>query len=209
MFLVGCACQGLLFIIESKVIESIMYRNEVKKYKGSDSPRDPSALEDSDVAAEKERIRTTDLTTMFETDNMVLRDLTKYYKKFLAVDHLCFGVQHGECFGLLGVNGAGKTTTFKMLTGDIPMTLGNAFIDKKSVKTQIKQVQRVVGYCPQFDALIPELTGRETIRLFSRLRGIKEERIDNLVDVLAANLLFSEHIEKPCGTYRYYFSFLN
>jgi len=90
-----------------------------------------------------------------------------------------------------------------MLTGDIPISVGDAFIDSKSVKTDIKKVQRVLGYCPQFDALIPELTGRETIRLFARLRGVDEEKIDRLVDVLGANLLFSEHIEKPCGTYRY------
>ncbi|CAL8072882.1 unnamed protein product [Orchesella dallaii] len=203
LFLVGVLCFSLLFIIESKLIEKILYRNEAKKYKGGkkEDERDPMALEDSDVVAEKSRIRETNLSQLYTTDNMVLRDLTKYYGKFLAVDNLCLGVQHGECFGLLGVNGAGKTTTFKMLTGDIPITAGDAFIDTKSVKTDIKKVQRVLGYCPQFDALIPELTGRETIRLFARLRGVDEEKIDRLVDVLGANLLFSEHIEKPCGTY--------
>ena len=47
----------------------------------------------------------------------------------VAVDHLCVGVAKGQCFGLLGVNGAGKTTTFKMLTGDINVTKGNAHIN--------------------------------------------------------------------------------
>lgn len=46
-----------------------------------------------------------------------------------AVDRLCVGVPKGQCFGLLGVNGAGKTTTFKMLTGDIFVTKGNAFLN--------------------------------------------------------------------------------
>ena len=50
-------------------------------------------------------------------------------KKTLAVDKLTFGVQRGECFGLLGVNGAGKTSTFKMLTGDSPITSGDAFVN--------------------------------------------------------------------------------
>lgn len=49
--------------------------------------------------------------------------------KHLAVDRLCLGVAKGECFGLLGVNGAGKTTTFKMLTGDIMPTAGNAYLN--------------------------------------------------------------------------------
>jgi len=130
-----------------------------------------------------------------------LRDLTKLYDKFLAVDNICLGVQKGECYGLLGVNGAGKTTTFKMLTGDLPITSGDAFIYSNSVKSDIKKVQRNVGYCPQFDAIIEELTGRETIRLFARLRGVREGSIDKLVDSLGANLLFSEHLEKRCGSY--------
>lgn len=50
-------------------------------------------------------------------------------KMHLAVNNITVGVKKGECFGLLGVNGAGKTTTFKMLTGDLNATSGNAFID--------------------------------------------------------------------------------
>jgi len=135
--------------------------------------------------------------------DLIFRDLTKYYGKFLAVDKICLGVQAGECFGLLGVNGAGKTTTFKMLTGDQAISGGDAYIYADSVKAEIKKVQKNLGYCPQFDALIDELTGRETIRLFARLRGVREEEIDVLVDKLAANLLFSEHIDKRSGAYRY------
>ena len=48
---------------------------------------------------------------------------------YTAVDRLCVGVSAGQCFGLLGVNGAGKTTTFKMLTGNIPVSGGNAYLD--------------------------------------------------------------------------------
>ena len=49
--------------------------------------------------------------------------------KMTAVDHLYVGVPKGQCFGLLGVNGAGKSTTFKMLTGDVTVTKGDAFIN--------------------------------------------------------------------------------
>ena len=47
-------------------------------------------------------------------------------KSHLAVDNVTIGIHKGECFGLLGVNGAGKTTTFKMLTGDVNVTAGDA-----------------------------------------------------------------------------------
>lgn len=49
-------------------------------------------------------------------------------KLYLAVNNITLGVKKGECFGLLGVNGAGKTTTFKMLTGDLAVTSGNAHL---------------------------------------------------------------------------------
>lgn len=51
-------------------------------------------------------------------------------KRHLAVDGISVGVHKGECFGLLGVNGAGKTTTFKMLTGDVKPTSGDAHLDE-------------------------------------------------------------------------------
>jgi ABC-type multidrug transport system ATPase subunit len=56
------------------------------------------------------------------------------------VDRLNLGVPPGECFGLLGINGAGKTTTFKMLTGDITVTSGDAYVNGYSVTSQIKKV---------------------------------------------------------------------
>jgi len=150
---------------------------------------------------ENKRIRRTNLTQLYKTDNLVIRDISKYYDSFLAVDKLNLGVQRGECFGLLGVNGAGKTTTFKMLTGDVPASSGDAFIYGNSVTNDLKKCQRNVGYCPQFDAIIEELTGRETIRLFARLRGVPEKMIDRLVSKLAADLLFTQHIDKRVGAY--------
>ena len=57
-----------------------------------------------------------------------------------AVKDVSFGISKEECFGLLGQNGAGKTTTFKMLTGDEILSSGNAYLDKYSVKKDIKKV---------------------------------------------------------------------
>ena len=77
-----------------------------------------SESEDVDVKHEKDRILLNGDNTRMK-DVLIVNDLSKKYsrKAKLAVDHLCFGVKPGECFGLLGVNGAGKTSTFKMLTG--------------------------------------------------------------------------------------------
>ena len=51
----------------------------------------------------------------------------------------------GECFGLLGINGSGKSTTFKMLTGEISMTDGNAFINNHSVIKQLEKARQNLG----------------------------------------------------------------
>ena len=65
------------------------------------------------------------------------------YGNFNAVKGVSFHVKSGECFGLLGVNGAGKTSCFQMLTGENPITSGNAYIKGWSVKTNWRQVRIV------------------------------------------------------------------
>lgn len=54
-------------------------------------------------------------------------------------------MKKGECFGLLGINGSGKSTTFKMLTGEISMTDGNAYVNNHSVIKQLDQVHEDIG----------------------------------------------------------------
>jgi ABC-type multidrug transport system ATPase subunit len=54
-------------------------------------------------------------------------------------------MKSGECFGLLGINGSGKSTTFKMLTGEISMTDGNAFINNYNVIKQLEKARENLG----------------------------------------------------------------
>ena len=74
--------------------------------------------------------------------------------------NVSFGVKPGECFGLLGINGAGKTTSFRMLTGDEIPSGGDAEIFSKSLSSHRRKFLSKIGYCPQFDSIIPELTGK-------------------------------------------------
>lgn len=119
-----------------------------------------------------------------EQYSMVVNGLTKVYseKKFKAVDQLSFVVDKREFFGLLGVNGAGKSTTFKMLTGELRPTNGNSYIGSYDVDSQRGQYLKQIGYCPQQDALIDNLTGYEMLELFARLRGIPEDKIHPAVE---------------------------
>lgn len=112
-----------------------------------------------------------------------------------------FVFHRAECFGLLGLNGAGKTTTFKMLTGDEEITGGEAYVRGISLKTDMMEVRRIIGYCPQFDALLDELTGAETLKVFALLRGIDRKDIPILIERLAIDLKFMNHINKKVGEY--------
>ncbi|XP_071796832.1 phospholipid-transporting ATPase ABCA3-like [Asterias amurensis] len=211
LFLAGT---GLLYFIlvilsEEGLLRSLRYF--IRDLCCSKSKNDHNALLldnvlDEDVAEEKSRIQDTPAELLFSKDTLILRDLRKIYSSpgkpsVVAVEGTSLGIPAGECFGLLGVNGAGKTTTFKMLTGDEALTGGDAFVDGFNIKDDIQQVQQRIGYCPQFDALIDQMTGRETLRLYARLRGMKEAVIDMKVNELLLMFNLTEYADKLTKTY--------
>ena len=100
------------------------------------------------------------------------------------------------------IPGAGKTTTFSIITGDIPMTEGTASISGFDIRTHLRDVQQRIGYCPQFDALINRLTGRELLTMYGRLRGIPEHKLKNSAEAMIQRLDLSKYGDKQCGTYR-------
>uniref|UniRef100_A0AAV2MP22 ABC transporter domain-containing protein n=1 Tax=Knipowitschia caucasica TaxID=637954 RepID=A0AAV2MP22_KNICA len=170
-------------------------------------PRVPVSVQpidddDEDVACERRRVLRGDA----DQDVLKIRNLTKVYKsrkmgRIVAVDRLCLGVRPGECFGLLGVNGAGKTSTFKMLTGDESTTGGEAFISGNSVLKELLRVQQSIGYCPQFDALFDDLTAREHLQLYTRLRGAPWSDQSRVVEWALQKLDLCEYADEPAGTY--------
>ncbi|CAJ0567736.1 unnamed protein product, partial [Mesorhabditis spiculigera] len=103
---------------------------------------------------------------------LVVRKLKKVYGWNFskpAVNELTFAVDKGQCFGLLGVNGAGKTTTIDIITGLRYATSGSIEILGEDGPTAVP-----IGYCPQFDAVLLDLTGRETLELMACFHGYKE-----------------------------------
>ncbi|KAM6909437.1 phospholipid-transporting ATPase ABCA1 [Xenentodon cancila] len=155
--------------------------------------------EDVDVARERERV----YGGKAQNDLLRICDLTKVYpgKSAPAVDRLCVGVPAAECFGLLGINGAGKTTTFKMLTGDIPVSSGEAFLNGYSIRTEMRDVHQNAGYCPQFDAIDDLLTGREHLEFYARLRGVPEKEVAMVAEWGIQKLGLVKYGSKPAETY--------
>jgi ATP-binding cassette subfamily A (ABC1) protein 3 len=161
---------------------------------------------DADVLAEDRRVNS---STYLQDNNDVLvtRNLEKVYNTrtgtLVAVNGLNLGIQPGQCFGLLGVNGAGKTTAFKMLTGDETITSGECYVNGYSLRNPAEkaQAQQSVGYCPQFDALIGELTGKETLDFYCNLRGLKDADRITSVDTLLKIMDLDIYKTKQCGIY--------
>ncbi|CAH1108169.1 unnamed protein product [Psylliodes chrysocephalus] len=192
-FLTGCFLFTLLLLIEYKVFSKITYFY-TQKFFGKKPRSVPN--EDSDVTDEKQRIHMAAESDIQMNYTLAIRDLTKYYKNFLAVNGLCLGVRKYECFGLLGVNGAGKTTTFKMMTGDESISHGDGWVNGKSIKHELKEVQKIIGYCPQFDALLDDMTAKESIVMFSLLRGIELKDTSKIAEYLSREFDFHRHMNK-------------
>ncbi|XP_019742850.1 ATP-binding cassette sub-family A member 1-like [Hippocampus comes] len=106
-----------------------------------------------------------------------------------------------QCFGLLGVNGAGKTSTFRMLTGDLSITYGEAFLQNRSVIREMDRVHQLMGYCPQFDAIFKLLTGTENLELHARLRGMPEESVTQVALWCLKKVGLSQYAKQEAGNY--------
>uniref|UniRef100_A0A8D3C623 ABC transporter domain-containing protein n=1 Tax=Scophthalmus maximus TaxID=52904 RepID=A0A8D3C623_SCOMX len=142
--------------------------------------------EDVDVARERERVY----------EGKALNDLLRICDLTKRPPHCLH-----QCFGLLGINGAGKTTTFKMLTGDIPVSGGEAFLNGYSIRTEMRDVHQNLGYCPQFDAINDLLTGREHLEFYARLRGVPEHEITMVAEWGIQKLGLVKYSNKSAGTY--------
>ncbi|CAL9693308.1 unnamed protein product [Knipowitschia caucasica] len=212
-FLVALSVQGLVFIlllffIELQFVKTLHRLITTFFMRRQQFPLSVNAAllpEDSDVADERKRVNECQpvVESMMESP-LVVQELSKVYSsggKLLAVDRLSLAVSKGECFGLLGFNGAGKTTTFKMLTGDETVTCGDAYIDGYSILRDIKKVQQRIGYCPQFDAVLDHMTGRETLCMYARLRGIPEKYVSGCVENVLRSLLLEPHADKLIRSY--------
>lgn len=127
-----------------------------------------SQLEDEDVLAENARVSTLDPSTQIVCVNNIRK---VYNKRVHAVRGINFAAAEGQVFGLLGVNGAGKTTTFKMLCGQYVPTAGSIHVRGKDISKNVHEIRKMIGYCPQFDALLTELTVDEHLLLYGRLKG--------------------------------------
>ncbi|GAV57854.1 ABC_tran domain-containing protein/ABC2_membrane_3 domain-containing protein [Cephalotus follicularis] len=118
-----------------------------------------------------------------------IRNLHKVYStnkgNCCAVNSLQLTLYENQILALLGHNGAGKSTTISMLVGLLPPTSGDALVFGKNIITDMGEIRKGLGVCPQNDILYPELTVREHLELFAILKGGKKDSLDSDVTEMA------------------------
>jgi ABC-2 type transport system ATP-binding protein len=127
-------------------------------------------------------------------------NLTKYYGKLLAVDHINFEVKKGEIFGFLGPNGAGKTTTTRMLTGISKPTEGTAEVMGYDIQKQSVEAKELMGIVPDISNVYTDLSAWGNLIFTGRLYDIpKVERERRARELLQLFGLFDRRNESVQG----------
>lgn len=121
---------------------------------------------------------------------IVVKNLTKRFGGFTAVDDISFEVRKGEIFGFLGANGAGKTTAMRMLCGLSRPTSGDALVAGFDIRTESEKIKANIGYMSQKFSLYEDLKVWENIKLFAGIYGMKKKEIAFKTDILLKELGF-------------------
>lgn len=114
-----------------------------------------------------------------------VKNVTKKYGNFTAVDNISFDVKDGEIVGLLGPNGAGKSTTMNMITGFIEMTEGEISVNGYDISKKPSKAKKQIGYMPEGVPSYQELTAKEFIKYMAELklvdRKIRKEQVQEVI----------------------------
>ncbi|XP_054155382.1 cholesterol transporter ABCA5-like [Oppia nitens] len=171
----------------------------------------PSEKEDEDVRQERNDVIQC-LANGLNTKKpiVLLNELHKRYVKWnpfnrkknkssdgkIAVKNTSLMLESGHILGLLGPNGAGKTTTMKIMICEEKQTSGQVLIGGHRAKATDHEVFKLIGYCPQHDALWKEITVREHLHLIAAIRGVPDGHIKRVCDDYIENMRITEHRNK-------------
>ncbi|XP_023531950.1 ABC transporter A family member 7-like isoform X2 [Cucurbita pepo subsp. pepo] len=165
-------------------------------------------MEQPDVVQEREKVE--QLLLEPDTSHAIVCDnLKKVYpgrdgnpEKF-AVKGLSLAVPRGECFGMLGPNGAGKTSFISMMIGLTKPSAGTAFVQGLDIWNDMDMIYTNMGVCPQHDLLWEQLTGREHLLFYGRLKNLRGSALTEAVEesLKGVNLYHGGVADKQAGKY--------
>ncbi len=127
-----------------------------------------------------------------------VNNLTKKFKKFVAVDNISFELREGEILGFLGPNGAGKTTTIQMLLGVLTPTSGDINYFGKSLAKNREEILEKVNFSSTYTNLPWNLTVKENLNFMSYLYDIhnRKQRIQKIVKTFKIEKLLNQEVEE-------------
>lgn len=135
-----------------------------------------------------------------------VKNITKKYGNFFAVNDISFEVKDNEIVGFLGPNGAGKSTTMNMITGYIEPTEGKIFVNGKEISKEPNKVKRQIGYMPENTPLYQELTVREFVNYIADLKRVKrkekKEKVDKVLEQTGLKEVEKKQIRKLSRGYK-------
>jgi len=128
-----------------------------------------------------------------------IKNLTKIFDQFIAIDDLSFTVKEGEVLGFLGPNGAGKSTTMKLITGFLSASHGSVRIDGFDISKSPIKAKALMGYLPEGAPSYGDMTTLEFLNFVAEVRGYRGEditrRVKHVLDEVELNSVSQQTIE--------------
>ncbi|MGL4773229.1 MAG: ABC transporter ATP-binding protein [Clostridium sp.] len=134
--------------------------------------------------------------------NMVIikaQNIKKSYSKTKVLDNIHLNVESSEILGLIGPSGAGKTTLVKIILGMEKVDRGT--VEIFNTKIPNLKILDKIGYMAQSDALYEELTGRENLKFFGNIYGLKKGKLEERIEYTASLVDLKEHLNKKVSNY--------
>ncbi|KAJ6526262.1 hypothetical protein DFH09DRAFT_1187858 [Mycena vulgaris] len=169
----SAALLTILFWVDSG---SVLFQ-KLKRARATITSTEPERFSKEDVDLEA--------ATAAEPSNLLqVLDATKAFGTNTAVDRLSFGVSPDTVFCMIGPNGAGKTTSINMMSGSVIPDRGDVLINKASIITDARTARVSLGVCPQFSTIDAQLSVREHLTIYGRLKGLTGEGLHNSIHSL-------------------------
>lgn len=130
-----------------------------------------------------------------------VEQLSKSYKQLKAVDRIDFELQEGEIIGLLGPNGAGKSTTISMIATLIDKNEGEIYYREQPIGQIQKAYRQILGVVPQEIALYPKLTGKENLKFWGSIYGLKGKALEDRMTYVSELIGIKDRLKDKVETY--------
>ncbi len=134
------------------------------------------------------------------SDAVIIKDLTRRFGEFTAVNQISLTVKKGEIFGFLGANGAGKTTAIRMLCGLLLPTSGEGRVNGFDIYKENEKIKRSIGYMSQKFSLYPDLTGKENLQFYGSVYRLPPKQLKKKINEMVERLNLGEFVGRLAGS---------